>query len=207
MRRLVTAAAWSGIAGPILFAGVLAVLSFVERDFMRALGWDPLTAATRDWPSGLALGPGGIVMTAAFVACGLLLVLFAAGLRRAFPAVPASALAAIFLALAGLAMSFLAFSTDPTNSRGPATLHGRIHDAAFVVLGATLLVSLVAFGFVFRADRKWSANAVISWVTAASIVPSFTAKGIAFYLFLASYLVWCEAAAIRLLRRIGAPPT
>lgn len=207
MRRLLKAAAFCGIGGPVLFAGVLAVLSFLERDFMVTLGWDPLTAATHDWPSGLALGPGGIVMTAAFIACGLLLVFFACGLWRAFHAAPASAFASVFLALAGLAMSILAFSTDPTNSRGPPTLHGRIHDAAFVVLGATLLVSLVAFGFVFRTEKKWSANAVISWMTAASIVPSFTAKGIAFYFFLASYLVWCEAAAVRLLRRIGAPPT
>ncbi|MGD0727743.1 MAG: DUF998 domain-containing protein [Spirochaetia bacterium] len=207
MRRLLKAAAFCGIGGPVLFAGVLAVLSFLEKDFMRALGWDPLTAATRDWPSGLALGPGGFVMTAAFIACGVLLLFFAFGLWQAFQAAPVSSAASIFLALAGLAMSFLAFTTDPTNSRAPATLHGRMHDAAFVVLGVTLLVSLVAFGFIFRTEKKWRANMVVSWVTAALIVPSFIVKGIAFYFFLAACLLWCEAAAVRLLRRTGAPPT
>jgi hypothetical protein len=82
-----------------------------------------------------------------------------------------------------------------------------MHDAAFVVLGVTLLVSLVAFGFIFRTEKKWRANMVVSWVTAALIVPSFIVKGIAFYFFLAACLLWCEAAAVRLLRRTGAPPT
>jgi hypothetical protein len=205
--RLMKAAAFCGIAGPILFACALAGLSFVERDFMTSLGWDPLTAATRDWPSGLALGTWGFVMTSAFIIFGLLLVFFAFGLQKAFHAAPAATAGSCFLALAGLAMSLLAFSTDPTNGSGPATVHGRIHDAAFVVLGATLLASLVAFGFAFRAGRKWNVHAVISWVTAALLVPSFVIKGIAFYFFLAAYLVWCEAAGLKLLRRAGAPPT
>lgn len=84
MPRMLKTAAMCGIAGPILFAGVVVTLSFLERDFMLSLGWDPLTAPTRDWPSGLALGPGGFVMTGAFLASGLLLVFFAFGLRRIF---------------------------------------------------------------------------------------------------------------------------
>ena len=67
MPRMVKAAAVCGIAGPILFAVAVAALSFLERDFMLTLGWDQLTAPTRDWPSGLALGPGGFAMTAAFL--------------------------------------------------------------------------------------------------------------------------------------------
>lgn len=197
---MLKATALCGIVGPIIFAGALITLSILERHFMFTLGWNPLTAPTRDWPSGLALGQWGFVMTATFIACGLLLVFFALGLRRVFRADPAGSPASIFLALAGLAMCFLAFSTDPTIRSAPATLHGRIHDAAFVVLGVTLLASLAAFGFVFRGEEKWRANAVISWVTAALIVPSFIMKGFAFYFFLAAFLVWSEAAALRLLR-------
>jgi hypothetical protein len=99
-------------------------------------------------------------------------------------------------------MSFLAFSTDPTNPLAPATVHGRIHDAAFVFLGISLFASLAAFGLVFRGKEKWRANAVISWVTAALIVPAFIVKGFAFYVFLAAFLAWSEAAAIQLLRRM-----
>ena len=104
-------------------------------------------------------------------------------------------------------MGFLAFPTDPTNSALPATLHGRIHDAAFVALGVTLIASLVAFGFVFRAGKKGGAGPIISWMTAALIVPAFAVKGIAFYLFLAAFLAWCETAAVRMRGRAGAPPT
>ncbi len=192
-------AAMCGIAGPILFAGVVVTLSFLERDFLLSLGWDPLTAPTRDWPSGLALGPVGFAMTAAFPASGLLLVFFAFGLRRRFKTVPAGAAASILLAVAGLAMCLLAFATDPTNSAAPATLHGRIHDAAFAVTGVALLASLVCFGFAFRGDGR-RAFAVFSWVAAALIVPSFTVKGIVFYFFPAVFLAWCEAAAVQLLR-------
>jgi len=181
------------------------VLSFLEKDFMRALGWNPITAVTHDWPSGLALGPLGPVMTTAFISCGLVLVFFALGLRRAFHAAPAASAASVLLALAGLALSFLAFPTDPTNSLQPPSVHGRIHDAAFVSLGATLIPSLVAFGFIFRTGKtRWAAT-VISWATAALIVPAFAIKGITFYFFLAASLTWCEAAGIQLLRRAGEP--
>jgi hypothetical protein len=203
MFRAVKAAAVCGIAGPVLFAGVVGALSFTEREFMRALGWNPLTAPTHDWPSGLALGPGGIAMTAAFLSCGLLLGLFALGLRRSLRTAPAGSAASVLLALAGFAMCFLAFPTDPTNSAVPATLHGRIHDAAFAVTGSALLTSLACFGFAFRGLRK-RVSVVFSWMTAALIVPSFTVKGILFYFFLAAFLAWCEAQAVMLLRSEGA---
>lgn len=194
------AAATCGIGGPALFAVVVAVLSFLERDFMVALGWNPLSAPTHDWPSGLALGPLGVVMAAAFVACGLMLAFLALGLRRAFHAGPAGRTASVLLAMAGCAMALLAFATDPTNSTAPATLHGRIHDTAFAVLGVTLLASLAIFGLVFLRARGWRVSAVLSWVTVALIVPSFTVKGIVFYFFLAAILAWCETVALRLLR-------
>ena len=201
MRNTLKAAAVSGIAGPILLSGVIAVLTIVEHDFMVTLGWDPLTAPTRDWPSGLALGPWGFVMTAAFIVCGLMLVLFAAGMSTAFRWERGGPTASVLLAFAGLAMCILAFPTDPTNRALPLTWHGFIHDAAFVVLGVVLFASLAAFGFVFLAKGKWRANAVLSWSTAALIVPAFTLKGVAFYLFLVAVLLWCEAAALRALRR------
>ena len=51
-RRVLKAAALCGMGGPVVFAGVLVALSFLEKDFMRALGWNPVTAVTHDWPSG-----------------------------------------------------------------------------------------------------------------------------------------------------------
>ena len=196
-RVFVRAAAACGIAGPVLLASVLAVLSFLERDFMRTLGWNPLTAPTHDWPSGLALGPLGAVMTVTFVISGVMLMAFAWGLRETFPAPSAGRAASALLVAAGLAMTLLAFSTDPTDSAAPATLHGRIHDTAFVALGVSMLASLAVFAAVFL-RRKWRVNAVLSLVTCALIFPSFTVKGTVFYFFLAAALAWWEAAALRM---------
>ena len=53
MRKL---AAFAGMVGPVLFGGVLVILTLVEYDFMRGLGWEPLGLSNTDWPSGLALG-------------------------------------------------------------------------------------------------------------------------------------------------------
>ena len=206
-RRTLKAAAVCGTAGPALFAAVLVVLTFLEKDFMHSLGWNPLTAVTRDWPSGLALGPFGFVMTAAFVAGGLALAFLAFGLWQAFQKSRIAGAASILLAFAGLAMSLLAFSTDPTSSRALPTLHGRVHDAAFAVFGAALSGSLVMFGVVFQAEAGPRARTVLSWITAALIVPSFLIKGITFYFFLALYMAWCETAGVMLLRRAGMTPT
>ena len=51
------------LIGPLLFALVVVTLTLLQYDFLRGLGWDPINAPTFDWPSGLALGPYGIVMT------------------------------------------------------------------------------------------------------------------------------------------------
>jgi hypothetical protein len=95
---------------------------------------------------------------------------------------------------------FFAFGTYLAFRSTPATLHGIVHDADFLLLGTALVASLAIFGFVFRARKVWRALAAPTWVTAAVIVPSFIVKGITFYLFLLAFLTWCEATGLRLLR-------
>ncbi len=65
------------LLGPILFAVVLATLTIVKYDFLLSLGWHPINDPTFDWPSGLALGPFGWIMTATFIISGLIMTLFA----------------------------------------------------------------------------------------------------------------------------------
>src|SRR5687767_11345369 len=78
--RVIYLASLAGIIGPILFAFVLTVLTIVQNDFMRTLGWNP-TGPVIDWPSGLALGPYGWLMTITFFVCGALMAFFAYGLK------------------------------------------------------------------------------------------------------------------------------
>src|SRR5437016_14308436 len=82
MNRLTKLAALAGMIGPLLFGSVLLVLTVVEYDFMRSLGWEPLSVTTVVWPSGLALGPYGYVMTAAFLVNGLLVECLLSGSAR-----------------------------------------------------------------------------------------------------------------------------
>lgn len=194
-RTLTRLSALAGICGPILFGLTLAVLTLVKWDFLRFLGWDPLTAPTFDWPSGLALGAYGWIMTSIFILTGILIIFFAFGLSPTLPVSPVSRAASTLLILSSLAVMGLAFTTDPTNRSTPATWHGRLHDASFVLLGLTLLPSMLLLGLAFRRDPHWKNLSFYTFITLALVLPSFWLKGIAFYLFLAAILVWMEVLA------------
>src|SRR6266496_2424791 len=198
MNRLTRLAALAGIIGPLLFGSVLLVLTVIEYDFMRSLGWEPLSVTTVVWPSGLALGPYGYVMTAAFLVNGLLVGVFALGLGQTLPGTTASRAAATLLLLAGLAMLGLTFTTDASIRRTPATWHGIIHDLSFAGIGLTLFPSMLAFGWTFRQSSGWRSFSTYTWLTAGLAVPTFELKGVAFYVFLAAVLVWTKKVAWKL---------
>ena len=135
-------AAVAGTIGPVLFATVIFALSVLEYDFMLGIGWRPVADPAGAWPSGLALGPYGLSQVANFVLSGLLLAFFALGLhlgatnRRGSPFGPA------LLLMAGTAMALMGFETDPIRRIGPRSLHGLIHDAAFVIFLLAFLAAL-----------------------------------------------------------------
>lgn len=194
MKRL---ALLSGLIGPVLFAVMLTALTLLQFDFLRGLGWDPLRDPTFDWPSGNALGPYGIWMTLTFLLAGLMMALFALGLRADLPPAPVSTAGSVLLALAGLALMGLAFTTDPTIRSTPATWHGRLHDASFVVLGLTLLPAMLVLGWAFRLDPRWREVSTYTWATVALAFPTFWLKGAFFYIFLLAVLTWSEVVALR----------
>lgn len=186
------------LIGPVLFAGVLIVLTFVKYDFLKSLGWHPINDPTFDWPSGLALGNYGWVMTATFIISGILMALLAARLFLDLKPGPASRLGATLFVFAGLALAALAFTTDPTIRDTPATWHGRLHDLSFVLLGLTLFPAMIMLGFAFRQNDKWKNLSLYTWLTLALAAPAFALKGAAFYIFLFAILAWNEVMALRL---------
>ncbi len=192
-------AAFAGLMSPLLFAGVLLILTILQYRFLRSLGWDPLLRPTFDWPSGLALGPLGWIMTVTFLLSGGLLSVFAWGLRAELQNSSGQS-GTILLAWAGVAMMGLAFTTDRTISVVPVTWHGRLHDLSFMALGLMLIPALILFGISFRKIEGWSRLSVFAWVTSALAVPTFAVKGIVFYAFLLSMLLWNELAAVHLWR-------
>ena len=191
MKRLI-------LLGPVLFAVMLAALTIVEYDFLLSLGWHPIDDPTFDWPSGLALGKFGWVMTATFIISGLIMTLFGYRLFLDLKPTRASRIGATLMALAGLCLAALAFTTDPTIRDYPSTWHGRLHDLSFVLLGLTLFPAMIVLGFAFRTDERWRNLALYTWGTLALAGPAFFIKGAAFYVFLFAILLWNEIAVIRL---------
>jgi hypothetical protein len=188
----------AGILMAPLFATMVGMLTLMQFDFLRTLGWDPLKDPTHDWPSGLSLGPHGGWMTATFLLCGLLLIIFAIGLKKSIPPGRYSNTALILLVIGGLALMGEAFPTDPTSRSLPPTWHGILHDAFFAVLGLSLMPAMLLLGIAFQGDRRWRGLAAYTWLTAASALPAFFIKGVAFYFFLGAVLLWSEVIAWRL---------
>jgi hypothetical protein len=191
--RLIKLASVAGIIGPFVFAVVVTGLTIAEADFMRSIGWNPLGPVI-DWPSGLARGPYGWLMTLAFFVCGAMMAFFAYGLKLALQ----EKLATTFLILAGFAMIGLIFTTDQTLSPAPRTWHGLLHDGFFAVLGFTLMPGMLLLGRVFQKHEQWKNLAVYTWGTLALVIPTFWLKGVAFYIFLLAILTWSEVVAFRL---------
>jgi len=190
-------AVFAGILGPLLLGSVITLLTIRERDFMLSIGWK--LNAPLDWPSGLALGPIGWLMTLTFLLSGILIILFASGLRLSLPRLRSAGIAIWLLILAGVGMIGLISPTDKTIRTTPKTWHGILHDSSFTVIGLTLMPAMILFGFVFRKDPRWKNLAIYTWITVALAVPTFWMKGLAFYIFLAAILLWCEVIALRLL--------
>jgi hypothetical protein len=191
--RVIHWASLAGILGPILFALVITGLTVAQADFMRTLGWNP-TGPVIDWPSGLALGPYGWLMTITFFVCGALMAFFAYGLKLAFN----DKLATTLLIVAGFAMMGLIFTTDPTLTTVRKSWHGILHDSFFAGLGLTLMPGMLLLGRVFQKHEGWKNLAIYTWITLALIIPTFWLKGVFFYVFLLAILAWSVVVAFRL---------
>lgn len=200
-RRIIKLAGIAGMIGPVLFGGVLLTLSVLEYDFMLGIGWQPVADPAGAWPSGLALGPYGAAQVANFVIPGLLLCLFTLGLYLEIATRHASTLAGpALLLVAGVAMMLMGFRTDPIKRVGPRSLHGLIHDAAFVVFVLGFLAALFFLWWGLRWEARWRGHARYTLATGILAMLLLLLPGVAYYLFLVTLLAWIEVTAIRLWR-------
>ena len=191
--NLIKLAAIAGLIGPLLFAVVVTGLTIAQANFMRTLGWNPLGPVI-DWPSGLALGPYGWLMTVTFFVCGALMAFFAYGLKVALN----DKFATTLLMIAGFAMMGLITATDRTLSVAPRTWHGLLHDGFFALLGLTMMPGMLLLGGVFQRHEQWKALSIYTWITLVLVIPTFWLKGLAFYVFLLAILTWSVVVALRL---------
>jgi uncharacterized membrane protein YidH (DUF202 family) len=197
-QTVIRLAAIAGTIGPVLFGSVLIALSVLEYDFMLGIGWHPVTNPAGAWPSGLALGPYGLAQVANFVVSGLLLAFFSLGLHLAIeeghgpPPGPAS------LLVAGIAMMLMGFETDPIRRIGPRSLHGLIHDVAFVIFVLAFLSALFSLWRRFESDPRWRGHARYTLASGILAVLFLLLPGVAYYLFIVVLLAWIEVTAVRL---------
>ena len=197
---MIITAAIAGMMGPALFGSVLLALSALEYDFMLGIGWRPVADPAGAWPSGLALGPYGPAQVANFVASGLLLAFFALGLHLGATNGRGSPFGSALLFVAGTAMALMGFETDPIRRIGPRSLHGLIHDAAFVIFVLAFLAALFSLWRRFEADLRWQGHARYTLATGILAVLLLLMPGVAYYLFIVTLLAWIEVTAIRLWR-------
>ncbi len=195
-RQKIRLASYAGMVGPFLLGSVITLLTISESEFMTSIGWT--LRAPLDWPSGLALGPYGWLMTLTFFLSGLLMIIFALGFRLSLPRIRLATISIWLLVLSGVSLIGLISSTDKTMDRPLRTWHGILHDASFTVIGLTLMPAMILLGFVFRKDERWKGLALYTWITVALAIPTFWMKGFAFYFFLLAILAWCEVIAFKL---------
>jgi hypothetical protein len=187
---MIRAAAIGGMAGPVLFVGVLVALTVVQYDFMLGIGWQPLGDPAGAWPSGLALGPYGWVQIVNFVVSGLLLMVFAAGLHFRVTGGYGSRIGPGLIFVAGMAMMLMGFETDPIRRTTPRTLHGWIHDLAFALFALALLSALLFLWQRLRKDPLWHNHARYTLATGVLAALLLALPGVAYYLFVAAVLLW-----------------
>jgi hypothetical protein len=199
-------AAVAGIIGPVLFVSVLLALSVLEYDFILGIGWQPVADPAGAWPSALALGPFGLVQVANFVVSGLLLAFFSLGLHLGTTNGHGSPLGPALLFVAGTAMTLMGFETDPIRRVEPRSLHGLIHDAAYVIFVLAFLGALFSLWRRFEADPSWRGHTRYTLATGILAVLLLLLPGVAYYLFIVALLAWIEVSAIRLWRS-PQPPT
>jgi hypothetical protein len=203
---MVRLAAVAGMIGPVLFVVVLLALTAIQYGFMIGIGWRPLRDPAGAWPSGLALGPYGWVQVWSFVLSGLLLMIFAVGLHLGTTNGRASRIGPALLFLAGTAMALMGFETDPIRRTGSRTVHGWIHDLAFVLF---VLALLLTFFFLWRRlskDPLWRSHARYTLVTGSLATLLLFLPDVAYYVFIANALAWFEVMAIRLWRLSASSP-
>lgn len=152
------ASRWAG-----LLAGPIFVVSFIIQGALRP-GYDPL----RHPVSSLSLGPGGWVQMVTFWVTGLLVIVFAIGLRR----VDIGRATPILVAVVGLGILAAGFfACDPISGYppgspipAPRTVHGIVHDVVstpvFTVLPAAMIV--LARRWVRAGRRGWAAASALA---------------------------------------------
>lgn len=184
-----------GVVGPPLF-----VAAFLVEGALR-----PGYHLLRQTVSELAAGPRGWEQVANFLVFAVLLILFAAGLRRATRSVVVPALVA--LVAAALIVSGL-FVTDPVHS-ATTSWRGTVHNAAAipVFLGIPALCLAEAVRSLRRRNWGWTVYSAVTAVAMLAIIQGLASEAYAgLFQRITIVIGWTWLTVLALRTRAGQPP-
>jgi hypothetical protein len=154
-------AALAGILGPALWVSLLILLDTLQYDFLVSIGANPLRTAPA---SENGMGPYGWLYVASDFLLGLLVVIFAVGLRRM---VKRSWWARLgFAAQLAFGFGFMvgAAPCECLPGQQPG-LSGQLHTVASLVLLLATIPMPLFMGLAFRGDERWQRYAWYSILT------------------------------------------
>lgn len=185
------------VAGP-LFIATVTLLSWLQYDYLRSLGWTVLDDNQVPWPSSLALSDHGWAQVLNFAVTGLLLLVFVRALRHQLPDRPSARAASILMTVMAVAMIASAAPTDREFDAEPSTWHGWTHGIAFVIIVLGSIVTPAVTARALRRNERWRPLARISLaVSILAIVCLAVPSQIGFYAFLAILFGWFAGLAAR----------
>jgi hypothetical protein len=195
------------VVGP-LFVLVVALVTWLERDFLHGLGWTLLDSHGVPYPSGTALGPFGFIQVANFFLTGALLLLFVWGVRRYLPDRRSARVAAVLLGGFGVAFLASAAPTDRDFGGTPSTWHGWMHGMAFLLIVTLSVVAPLTTAFALRGQPRWRPLDLVSLaVGLVCPVLLFVPSDVGFYAFIVVLFSWFAILAVRLGRLSKSIPT
>ena len=187
-----------GIAGPIvMIVGDLAASSSIP-------GYSPI----RDTVSSLALTSIGWLQSICFLAMGLLLEVFVAGLFFNIRRARGFYAGIVLLALCGFVLLLIA--TFHMNALGgPRTIDGRIHGIASYSLGLLFPIAILMLVASFRSTPNWNSISIYTLIAGilafGLIVGALLTEQTGWFglyerIIILNALIWVEVVAIHLLR-------
>jgi len=191
--------AFAGMAGPIVLAVTDFTASFTNPDY----------SLVQDSISSLALTRLGWLQTIGFLAIGLLVEIFVAGLLFNIKRWRGFHLSIGLLVFFGFGLLLIgAFRTDPVG--GPDTIEGAIHGLTATVVFWLFPVAILIIAPSLKNDLNWN-NVFIYTIVAGIlafilvVVTGFIQDGIKWFgllerILVANMIIWVEVAAIKLLR-------
>jgi hypothetical protein len=190
--------AFAGMAGPI----VLVVMDFT------AAFTSPDYNMVRDSISSLALTRLGFLQTIGFLAIGLLVEIFTAGLLFNIRGVRGFRLSIGLLVIFGFALLLIgAFRTDPVS--GPNTTEGTIHGITATGAFWAFPIAILVIAPSLRNDPAWrnlflytfiaGLLAVVLVIILGILSDEVSWFGLLERLLVANMIIWVEVAAIKLL--------